>query len=70
MTFSNSDPVHVAFAGLDLHGIYISGSDGNAVVYGLEPGEEVVAAGVALLKEGQKVRKIGTPSKSNYGGLL
>lgn len=32
MTFSNSDPVHVAFAGLDLHGIYISGSDGNAVV--------------------------------------
>ena len=32
MTFSNSDPVHVTFAGLDLHGIYISGSDGNAVV--------------------------------------
>ena len=32
MTFSNSDPVHVAFAGLDLHGIYISGSDGNAIV--------------------------------------
>lgn len=32
MTFTNSDPVHVAFAGLDLHGIYISGSDGNAIV--------------------------------------
>ncbi|HJJ99007.1 MAG TPA: Glu-tRNA(Gln) amidotransferase subunit GatD [Methanocorpusculum sp.] len=32
MTFSNSAPVHVKFAGLDLYGIYISGSDGNAVV--------------------------------------
>lgn len=32
MTFSNSDPVNVAFAGLELHGIYISGANGNAVV--------------------------------------
>lgn len=32
MTFSNSDPVNVAFAGLELHGIYISGKDGTAVV--------------------------------------
>ena len=32
MTFSNSDPVDIAFAGLVLHGIYISGSAGNAIV--------------------------------------
>ncbi|MDU9376403.1 hypothetical protein McpSp1_10170 [Methanocorpusculaceae archaeon Sp1] len=32
MTFSNSDPVNVAFAGLELHGMYISGANGNAVV--------------------------------------
>jgi glutamyl-tRNA(Gln) amidotransferase subunit D len=32
MIYSNNDPVNVAFANLDLHGIYISGSDGNAVV--------------------------------------
>ncbi|MDR0439028.1 MAG: Glu-tRNA(Gln) amidotransferase subunit GatD [Methanocalculaceae archaeon] len=32
MIFSNNDPVNMEFAGLDLHGIYISGSDGNAVV--------------------------------------
>jgi glutamyl-tRNA(Gln) amidotransferase subunit D len=32
MIFSNNNPVNVAFAGLDLLGIYISGSDGNAVV--------------------------------------
>ncbi|MCZ9313453.1 MAG: Glu-tRNA(Gln) amidotransferase subunit GatD [Methanocorpusculum sp.] len=32
MTFSNNDPVNIAFADLNLHGIYISGSDGNAVV--------------------------------------
>ena len=32
MTFSNIDPVNVAFAGLELQGIYISGKDGTAVV--------------------------------------
>lgn len=32
MTFSNSDPVNVTFAGLELHGIYISGNDDCAVV--------------------------------------
>ncbi len=32
MTFSNSDPVNVAFADLELHGIYISGANGNAVI--------------------------------------
>ena len=32
MTFSKIDPVNVAFAGLELHGIYISGKDGIAVV--------------------------------------
>ena len=45
-------------------------SDGNAVISGLDPGEEIVVAGVALLREGQKVRKIDAPSESNYGGLL
>jgi glutamyl-tRNA(Gln) amidotransferase subunit D len=32
MIFSNNNPVNVTFAGLYLSGIYISGSDGNAVV--------------------------------------
>ena len=32
MTFNNSDPVTVSFAGLDMEGIYINASGENAVV--------------------------------------
>ena len=32
MTFTNTDPVTVSFAGLEMEGIYISASGNNAVV--------------------------------------
>lgn len=55
MTFSNGDPVDVAFAGLILHGVYISGTNNNAIIklssgYNIcvpenfcEPGAEIIS---------------------------
>lgn len=40
------------------------------VVSGLEPDTKVVRAGVRMLHEGEKVRVIGQPSETNYGGML
>ena len=37
---------------------------------GLKGGEQVVAAGVHHLTDGQKVRLLQKPKKSNVGGLL
>ena len=46
-------------------------SDGYVIVEdGLQPGEEVVSAGVHSLKEGQSARKLPKVSKTNAGGLL
>lgn len=45
--------------------------DGTMLVdSGLKGGEQVVAAGVHHLSDGQKVRLLEKPSKSNVGGLL
>ncbi len=45
--------------------------DGTMLVdSGLKGGEQVVAAGVHHLSDGQKVRPLEKPSKSNVGGLL
>ncbi|MCQ2074312.1 MAG: efflux RND transporter periplasmic adaptor subunit [Bacteroidaceae bacterium] len=44
--------------------------DGNAVVLGLKPGDEIVSAGVGLLHDGQKVRRLDNVNDSNPGGLL
>ena len=46
-------------------------ADGKAVITnGLEKGEEVVAAGVMSLKEGQEVKVMEKKSETNKGGLL
>ena len=46
-------------------------TDGKAVITnGLEKGEEVVAAGVMSLKEGQEVKVMEKKSETNKGGLL
>lgn len=45
--------------------------DGYAsILWGVEPNDEVIIAGVNKIKEGQKVKPIQTPSKTNEGGIL
>ncbi|WP_297086911.1 efflux RND transporter periplasmic adaptor subunit [uncultured Draconibacterium sp.] len=47
------------------------GSQGRAFIHsGLKDGEQVVAAGVHYLYEGQKVKLVKKPSVTNVGGLL
>ncbi len=52
--------------------VEIEVSDNAALVLaeGIEPGTEVVSAGAASLKEGEKVRILAKPSETNVGGLL
>lgn len=53
--------------------VSISGvpSEGQlTIAAGLSNGEQVVSAGVAALHQGQRVRVIEQPSKTNVGGLL
>ena len=51
-----------------LHGI---DSEGDAVVAsGLSGDETIVRAGVNSLQEGEKIRIIEQPSKTNVGGVL
>ncbi len=46
-------------------------TDGTAEVSaGLKEGETVVSAGVHSIKDGQKVKQLPKPSKTNVGGLL
>lgn len=47
-----------------LHGSMVT------VTHGLSPTDNVVRAGVSMLSEGEKVKVIEKPSKSNAGGLL
>lgn len=42
----------------------------HAHVSGIAPGTEVVTAGAASLKEGEKVNVLSNPSETNIGGLL
>jgi RND family efflux transporter MFP subunit len=44
--------------------------DGNIVITGIEPGNEIISAGVQYLKENEKVNVISGISKTNVGGLL
>ena len=55
MTFKNSDPVTVSFAGLEMEGIYISASNENAVVK-LKSGYNIcVPESAVTLREGAEV---------------
>lgn len=46
-------------------------SEGNAIIKkGLSSGEIIITAGVHNLHEGQKVKPMPSPSKTNVGGLL
>lgn len=39
------------------------------VVSGLSPDDVVVRAGGRMLHEGERIKIIGTPSTTNYGGM-
>lgn len=46
-------------------------AEGRAVVReGLDGSEQIVRAGVSALEEGEKVRVVASPSRTNVGGLL
>lgn len=47
-----------------------SRESGKIIVKGIENGTEVVSAGAATLREGEKVRILAKPEASNVGGLL
>jgi multidrug efflux pump subunit AcrA (membrane-fusion protein) len=40
------------------------------VISGLQPGEQVVVAGVSLIRENERVEPLGPVSETNVGGLL
>ena len=42
----------------------------KAYVTGIAPGDKIVTAGAASLKEGEKVNVLQQPSETNIGGLL
>ncbi len=50
--------------------VSVSDEAAKVLVKWLEPGAEVVSAGAASLKEGEKVRILARPSETNVGGLL